>query len=139
LPDDGAVTGHSDRVTTLTDARLRPATLTRGQVVTVLVGLGLDLCERHATGTAFGPVHPAHVRIGPDGRPVLARGIEPPPGWTPHDDWVGLLRFGRAMGRPQEAGVLSWWSAGRLEGTALLRWLVQWAEPVPLDRDGQPC
>lgn len=111
---------------------LRPGTLSRGQVITLLVGLGLELCELQAGGEVFGPIHPAHVRIGSDGRPTLRPGVEPPAGWTPHDDWVGLLRFGRAVGRSDQSGELSWWSTGRLEGIDLLRWLLTWADTEPL-------
>jgi hypothetical protein len=112
---------------------VRPRTLRRGEVVTLLVGVGLDLQRRHDAGRVFGPVHPAHVRVDAHGRPQLAS-VEPPADWTPHDDWVGLLRFGRLMGRADETSELSWWSAGRREGTDLLRWLLEWADPEPLER-----
>ena len=114
---------------------LAPGTLTRGQVVTLLVGVGLALLRHHGAGTPHGPVHPAHVSVDGEGRPQLAS-VRPPPRWTAHDDWVGLLRFGRAMGRPGQSSQLSWWSAGRREGVELLRWLLDWADPEPLPLTG---
>jgi hypothetical protein len=105
--------------------------LTRGQVVTLIVGVGIDLRRRHSDGRVFGPIHPSHVSIDATGRPHLLDAAVPF-GWTPHDDWVGLLRFGRFMGRADEAGELSWWSTGQLEGGELLRWLLDWAEPETL-------
>ncbi|MFL6287193.1 MAG: hypothetical protein ACJ73L_02250 [Actinomycetes bacterium] len=107
--------------------------LTRGQVVTLLVGIGVDLRRRHAAGIAFGPVHPSHVTVDDAGRPSLRDAVAPP-GWTPHDDWVGLLRFGRFMGRTDESAELSWWSTGQLDDVELLRWLMNWATPEPLPR-----
>ncbi|MFL6179677.1 MAG: hypothetical protein ACJ74E_07495 [Actinomycetes bacterium] len=109
--------------------------LTRGQVVTLLVGIGVDLRRRHAAGTAFGPVHPSHVTVDDAGRPSLRDAVAPP-GWTPHDDWVGLLRFGRFMGRTDESAELSWWSTGQLDDVELLRWLMNWAKAEPLPRLG---
>jgi hypothetical protein len=123
---------HHGVVTATTAAVIGPGALSRGQVTTLLVGIGLDLLREHSAGGVFGPIHPAHVWVDARGRPGLRPGVVPPPGWTPHDDWVGLLRFGRAMGRPDQTGALSWWAVGRLEGTELLRWLLDWADPEPL-------
>jgi hypothetical protein len=110
---------------------MRACSLSEGQVVTLLVGLGLALVERHRRGLAYGPVHPAHVRVGADGRPHLAE-VVAPYGWTPHDDWVSLLRLGRHLGASPRAGTLSWESAGAGEGVDLLHWLMAWAAPEPL-------
>lgn len=128
-----AITWHSGVVTRASELSARPGTLSRGAVVTLLVGIGLELRGLHQAGEAFGPVHPAHVLVDAQGRPSLAA-VTAPFGWTAHDDWVGLLRFGRAMGRPDQTGQLSWWSAGRREGDDLLRWLLEWATPEPLPR-----
>ena len=105
--------------------------LTDGQVVTILVGLGMVLLELHRRGEAFGPIHPAHVAVAEDGRPFL-RPVTTPIGWTAHDDWVGLLRFGRLLGSGPGAFELDWQVAGRREGVDLLRWLMRWARPAPL-------
>jgi hypothetical protein len=105
--------------------------LSDGQVVTLIVGVGLELVHRHRDGGVHGPVHPAHVRLDRAGRPHLVE-VAAPPGWTPHDDWVSLLRLGRHVGSSARAGVLSWEEAGTLEGTELLRWLLAWAAPAPL-------
>jgi hypothetical protein len=115
---------------------MRSAAVTRrglsdGQVVTLTVGLGLDLVPLHAQGRSFGPIHPAHVRMDETGRPHL-RPVVTPAGWTPHDDWAALLRLGRVMGCSERSSALSIDTAGRREGVELLRWLVQWANPEPL-------
>ncbi len=117
-------------------AAMRSAVLTRrglsdGQVVTLLVGLGLDLASLHTEGRPFGPIHPAHVQVDESGRPHL-RLVVAPDGWTPHDDWVALLRLGRVMGCSERSSALSIHAAGRRGGADLLRWLVQWAKPEPL-------
>ncbi|MEO8107562.1 MAG: hypothetical protein ABI720_09600 [Actinomycetes bacterium] len=104
-----------------------------GQVVTLLVGLGLELVHLHHGDRAYGPLHPAHVRVDGHGRPHLAD-VPSPPGWTAHDDWVALLRLGRFVGRSERSGVLSWEDAGQREGRELLQWLMQWDTPKPLPR-----
>jgi len=106
-----------------------------GQVVTLLVGLGLELNRVHHEGRAYGPVHPTHVRIDAHGRPHLAD-VQPPPGWTPHDDWVALIRLGRHLGASARAKTLSWESAGCREGAGLVTWLMGWAAPEPLPVGG---
>jgi len=111
---------------------MAPDALDDGQVVTLLVGLGLELVQIHRGDRAYGPVHPVHVRVDDRGRPHLVD-VPPPAGWTPHDDWVGLLRLGRHLGGSVKAQTLSWESAGRREGVDLLRWLLQWSTPEALD------
>lgn len=108
--------------------------LADGQLVTLLVGIGLDLLPLHESGLAYGPIHPAHLRLDSTGRPGLAD-VAPPPGWTPHDDWVSLLRLGRHFGASHRAGKLCWYSVGGLAGDDLLRWLLRWADPQPLSGD----
>jgi hypothetical protein len=105
--------------------------LTDGELVTLLVGLGLELAARHRGGAVHGPLHPTHVRVHPDGRPVLLA-VAPPPGWTPHDDWVALLRLGRHLGASDRASELAWTRAAAGEDAELLRWLLAWAVPQPL-------
>lgn len=102
-----------------------------GQLVTLMVGLGLDLGQLHAEGRVFGQIHPTHVRVDGRGRPRLII-VGPPSLWTVHDDWVALLRLGRHLGASPRAGELSWPNAGQREGVALLRWLLTWAVPEPL-------
>ena len=55
-----------------------------------------------------------------------------PPGWTPHDDWVALLRLGRHLGASTLGRELSWETVGCLEGVDLLQWLMRWSTPQPL-------
>lgn len=122
--------------------------LNDGQLVTLLVGLGLELQQLHAIGRAYGPIHPAHVTVDSSGRPRLAD-VAAPPGWTPHDDWAALLRLARHVGASERAASLSWVSIaaemgvhgeggepGGARGAALsaeiLRWLIRWAPPEPL-------
>ncbi len=112
--------------------RMAPNGLDDGQVVTLLVGLGLELVQIHRGDRAYGPVHPVHVRVDDQGRPHLLD-VPPPAGWTSHDDWVGLLRLGRHLGGSARATSLSWESAGRREGVDLLRWLLRWSPPEALD------
>lgn len=114
-----------------------PRALDDGQVTTLLVGLGLELVQIHREGRAYGPVHPAHVTVDARGRPYLAH-VQPPPGWTSHDDWVALLRLGRHMGASARAQTLAWESAGHREGVDLLGWLMGWATPEPLPVGGSP-
>ncbi len=117
--------------------------LSDGQLVTLLVGLGLELLPLHQAGNAYGPIHPAHVSVDARGRPRLAD-VAPPPAWTPHDDWVALIRLGRFMGASPRAGALSWegvTAAGAVdeasrEGVSLLMWLMRWAPPEPLPFQG---
>jgi hypothetical protein len=116
---------------------MTPQTLDDGQVVTLLVGVGLELVQRHRQGRAYGPLHPAHVSVDGRGRPRLAE-VLCPPGWTPHDDWVGLIRLGRHLGHSATAQALTWESAGRREGVDLLRWLLGWSEPAALDSAREP-
>ncbi|HEX5017480.1 MAG TPA: hypothetical protein VFX15_07840 [Actinomycetes bacterium] len=114
-------------------------TLSDGQVVTLLIGLGTCLEQIHQRGEVFGPIHPAHVCVGGDGRPELLP-VSPPPGWTSHDDWVGLVRLGRSMGAGHRARALRWEAFDGLEGAPLLRRLMTWATPEPLPMrwvDGQ--
>jgi hypothetical protein len=113
--------------------------LSDGQLVTLLVGVGLDLLPLHRTGHAYGPIHPAHVTVDAVGHPRLAD-VAPPAAWTPHDDWVALIRFGRFVGDSPRAGTLSWAGVTAAaeaaeadhEGIAVLRWLMGWATPEPL-------
>lgn len=111
---------------------MTPQTLDDGQVVTLLVGIGLELVQRHRQGHPYGPLHPAHVSVDSCGRPQLAK-VLCPPGWTSHDDWVGLIRLGRHLGSSATARTLTWESTGRREGVDLLRWLLGWGEPSALD------
>jgi hypothetical protein len=127
---------RSRRVVHCRVAAMRSAAVTRrglsdGQVVTLTVGLGLDLVPLHTQGRPFGPIHPAHVRMDETGRPHL-RLVITPADWRPHDDWAALLRLGRVMGCSERSSELSIDTAGRREGVDLLRWLVQWAKPEPL-------
>lgn len=111
---------------------LRPQhAVSDGQVVTLLVGVGLELLDRHASGVPFGPLHPAHLAIDDRGRPRL-RPVTAPPQWTPHDDWVALLRLGRVLGASDRAALLSHHEVDGREGVELLRWLMEWAEPRSL-------
>ncbi len=105
-----------------------------GQLVTLLVGLGLELLAVHRAGRPFGPIHPAHVSVSPVGRPRLAD-VAPPAAWTPHDDWVALLRLGRHLGASPRAALLSWETVQGVDGVDLLMWLMQWATPQPLPLD----
>lgn len=114
---------------------LQAGGLTDGQLVTLLVGVALELLTLHESGDAYGPIHPAHVRLDATGRPQLVD-VVAPPGWTPHDDWVALLRLGRYLGASDRAGVLSWKSVGGIEGVELLQWLMRWSAPEPLPLDG---
>ena len=110
-----------------------------GQLVTLLVGLGLELLPLHRAGHAYGPIHPAHVSVDSTGRPHLAH-VAPPPTWTPHDDWAALIRLGRFVGATPRAGALSWAGVTAAvavdeaggEGVPLLKWLMGWATPEPL-------
>jgi hypothetical protein len=112
-----------------------------GQLVTLLVGLGLELIPLHRAGYAYGPIHPAHVTVDAAGHPRLAD-VAHPVAWMPHDDWVALIRLGRFVGSSARAGVLSWAGVTAAvgvteadqEGTAVLRWLMGWATPEPLPR-----
>jgi len=110
--------------------------LTDGQVVTLLVGLGLELLAVHSEGSVFGPIHPAHVAVGDDGRPAL-RPVPSPIGWTPHDDWVALLRLGRVVGGAGRSAELSALLVEGHEGVELLRWLIGWSAPEPLSVLGE--
>ena len=132
MPVDNA-SPHPRRNARRQSGRMAPAALDDGQVVTLLVGLGLELLQLHQEGRAYGPVHPAHVRVDDGGRPHLA-GVQPPPGWTAHDDWVALLRLGRHLGASAKAQRLSWETAGRREDVDLLRWLLDWSPPSALAR-----
>lgn len=105
-----------------------------GQLVTLLVGLGLELLAVHRAGRAFGPIHPAHVSVDPVGRPRLAD-VAAPAAWTLHDDWVALLRLGRHLGASGRAALLSWETVQGVEGVDLLMWLMDWATPQPLPLD----
>lgn len=105
--------------------------LSDGQLVTLLVGLGLGLLRLHQTGHAYGPIHPAHVNVDATGRPHLVH-VATPPTWTPHDDWVALLRLGRHLGASTLGRELSWETVGRLDGVDLLQWLMRWSTPQPL-------
>jgi hypothetical protein len=110
---------------------MRDRRLSDGQVVTLLVGIALELLPLHESGHAYGPIHPAHVRLDATGRPQLVD-VVAPPGWTPHDDWVSLLRLGRHVGASEWAETLSWEAVGGLEGVELLQWLMRWVDPQPL-------
>lgn len=105
--------------------------LSDGQLVTLLVGIGLELLPLHEAGHAYGPIHPAHVIVDTTGRPGLAD-VARPPGWAPHDDWVALLRLGRHLGASTLGRELSWETASCLEGVDLLQWLMRWSTPRPL-------
>jgi len=105
--------------------------LSDGQLVTLLVGIGLELLPLHEAGHVYGPIHPAHVIVDITGRPSLAD-VARPPGWAPHDDWVSLLRLGRHLGASTLGRELSWEAAGCLEGVDLLQWLMRWSTPQPL-------
>jgi hypothetical protein len=115
----------------LTSWGVRGPGLTDGQVVTLIGGLGLDLLRRHAGGTAYGPIHPTHIRLDEARRPWLVP-VPPPAAWTPHDDWVSLLRLGRLMGRGTWASTLTWQSVGRRSGRELLVWLLMQRDVEPL-------
>ena len=129
--DSGTACLAECRVAAMRSAVLTQQGLSDGQIVTLLVGLGLDLAVLHTEGRPFGPIHPAHVQVDESGRPHL-RLVVAPGEWTPHDDWVALLRLGRVMGCSERSSALSIHTAGRRGGVELLRWLVEWAEPEAL-------
>jgi len=114
---------------------LRAGRLSDGELVTLLVGVGVELLPLHESGHAYGSIHPAHIRPDSTGRPRLVD-VVAPAGWTPHDDWVALLRLGRHLGASDRSRVLSWKSVGGLEGVELLQWLMRWSDPEPLPLDG---
>ena len=128
FPDGTRGRVQGDRMRSVVLTRWR---LTDGQVVTLLVGVGLELIRLHASGGPFGPIHPAHLQLDSTGRPELQL-VDATTGWTPHDDWAALLRLGRVMGCSERSSTLSIHTAGRREGVELLRWLVEWADPEPL-------
>lgn len=123
--------GHPGPV--LTSWVVRGPGLTDGQVVTLVVGLGLDLLHRHAEKHAYGPIHPAHVRLDERRRPWLVP-VPATSGWGAHDDWVSLIRLGRMLGRDTWASALTWETAGRRTGHELLQWVLRQrdAEPLPV-------
>ena len=72
-----AVDSRTVRVAECRVAAMRSAVLTRrglsdGQVVTLMVGLGLDLVALHTEGRPFGPIHPAHRSGGREWAPSSA-------------------------------------------------------------------
>jgi hypothetical protein len=115
----------------LTSWVVRGPGLTDGQVVTLIAGLGLDLLRRHGAERAYGPIHPAHVRLDERQRPWLVP-VPAPAGWRAHDDWVSLLRLGRLLGQDAWASSLTWQTAGRRTGPVLLRWVLTQRDPEPL-------
>ncbi|MDH4160131.1 MAG: hypothetical protein OEV62_07735 [Actinomycetota bacterium] len=118
--------------------RLGAAPLTEGAAVTVLVGIGLELAVRRRDGQLAGPLPPAAVVLGADGRPRLA-GVTRVTGWSGDDDVGALLRLGCALappGSPLRRAVHSLVDRNELRLRVVLDRLVAAApaEPLVVDR-----
>ena len=121
------------RPMSLTDLT-RSRVLSDGQVVTLLVALGLEVLHHARRGACAGSIHPAHVDLDRSGRPCL-RPSDPPPGWQPADDVMALLRLGVALADARGTLVESLRDrAVRGDQTlpAVLPWLMTLAAPKPL-------
>ena len=108
--------------------------LTDGQLVTLLVGIGLTLIEVHATRRCHGSLHPFHVELDERGRPML-RPSHAPDGWAQRDDVLAVLRLGTSLVRPDGSmatQLRAYASDGELSLDQVMPWLLRLAEPVPL-------
>jgi hypothetical protein len=116
----------------LTSWAVRADGLTDGQVVTLVVGLGIELLRCHEAERPYGPIHPTHVRLDAARRPRLVD-VPETPGWTTRDDWAALLRLGRVVAAGPWGTALSLETAGGREGRGLLRWVAAGppAQPLP--------
>lgn len=68
-----------------------------GELVTLLVGVGLELAELHRAGRSHGALHPVHIECDSSGRPRL-RPMGRSAGDGPQGDVLALLRLGAALG-----------------------------------------
>jgi len=112
--------------------------LTDGQLVTLLVGIGLTLIEVHAAGKCHGSLHPFHVELDERGRPML-RPSDAPDGWAQRDDVLAVLRLGTALARPEGSmatELRAYASGGELALDHVVPWLLDLADPVPLPTCG---
>lgn len=112
--------------------------LSDGQIVTLLVGVSMALSDMHAKGRCHGSLHPVHVELDHDGRPLL-RSAQAPDGWTSQDDVLAVLRLGTSL--CSEGGNLAESLRGYardhlgtegLSVRAILPWLLKLAPPKPL-------
>lgn len=117
--------------------------LTDGQVVTLLVGLGLQLAVLHRRGQFYGSLHPAHVECSSHGRPML-RLMAQPDGQSVRDDVLALLRLGAALGGAGGVVAKACRERVRQESVtreaadlaSVMRWLLTLAPAQPLARPG---
>ena len=113
--------------------------LSDGQLVTLLIGIGLELSWLHAAGRPFGPVHPTHITIDARGRPGLHH-TTAGSGGAIVDDTHHLLRLGAALG--SESGAVATACRDRDQSGALeqriqgmqplMLWLLALVPPAPL-------
>lgn len=82
----------------------RKTSWTDGEVVTVLIGVALELAALHAVGQTYGSLHPVHVGVDSRGRPHLRR-VEATCEWSEADDVRAVVRLGWSLSSP-----------GRLQG-----------------------
>jgi hypothetical protein len=112
----------------------RAGGMSRGQVVTVLVGLALCLHELHAARLLAGPFQPRDIVIDGVGRPGLLPAAHPVD-WSRSQDVTALLRFGASLtpADPELAKLLRLRAASpRTSTSELAHWLLGLAAPEPL-------
>jgi len=115
----------------------RSSPLTDGEVVTVLVGIALELAALHAAGKTYGSLHPVHVSVDGSGRPHLER-VESTTAWSEGDDVTAVLRLGCSLstvGGSLHRNLLAC-SRGDIQTVdALLHLLLQAGTPERIRRD----
>jgi hypothetical protein len=112
----------------------RAGSLSPGQVVTLLVGIGIQLHQLHRLGRRIGWLQPRHILLGSDGCPRIEPGSTAV-GWDERDDVVALLRLGMSLagGTGELAARLRERSQQADDNLAdVVRWLVRVAPPAPL-------
>ncbi len=112
--------------------------LTDGQLVTLLVGIGLTLVDVHSAGKCHGNMHPVHVELDKHGRPML-RASSAPEGWARRDDVLAMLRLGTSLARQDGsigAALRGYAASGELALDQVVPWLLRLAEPAPLPTNG---
>ena len=113
---------------------LAAGTMSAGQIVTAIVGVGLCLETVHRCGEFVGWLHPRSVSIDPRGRPTVVSS-EVPPGWGVPDDVTALLRLGVALAvnHPPLARAMRELASEQPHSlSGVTQWVLGLARPLPL-------
>jgi hypothetical protein len=114
----------------------RSSPLSDGEVVTLLIGLALELAALHAAGKTYGSLHPVHVSVDARGRPHVER-VESTNAWSEADDVMAVLRLGcslSSIGGSLHQALVARSRVGSQTIEALLHFLLEAGTPKPIRR-----